>query len=212
MINTFFEGIILGITLAFLVGPGFVALIQTSIHRGFIHGVQFSIGVVASDLALIALSYLGALQLFSDSENQFTVGIVGGIILMIFGVVTFMRKSTALPHSAGIEVKVKTGGRFMKYFFKGFFMNIFNPFLLIFWIGTMGIVTAKHGVNSKDVMIFFTGTLSAVFATDLVKCFVADKIKRFLNIKVLTWLNRIVGVLLFVFGIILIIRVLCFMD
>jgi len=206
MLSTLFEGVVLGVTLAFLVGPGFVALIQTSIHRGFIHGVQFAVGVVFSDFALIALSYLGALQLLNNADNQFSVGLVGGIILIIFGVVTTTRKSTSIPHSASIEVKVRSS-RFLKYFFKGFFMNIFNPFLLIFWMGMMGLVTSKHGVGSKDVIIFFSGALSTVFLTDLVKCFIAHKIKRFLNVQVLTWLNRIVGILLIVFGIVLIVRV-----
>lgn len=206
MLSTLFEGVVLGITLAFLVGPGFVALIQTSIHRGFIHGVQFAIGVVFSDFALIALSYLGALQLLNDADNQFSVGLVGGIILIVFGIVTTTRKSTSIPHSASIEVKVRSS-RFLKYFFKGFFMNIFNPFLLIFWMGMMGLVTSKHGIGSKEVIVFFIGALSTVFLTDLVKCFIAHKIKRFLNVKVLTWLNRIVGILLIVFGIVLIVRV-----
>ncbi len=203
------EGIILGITLAFLIGPGFIALVHTSLQRGFTSGVQFALGIAMSDVILIALSYLGALQFLSRAQNQLTIGIIGGLVLIGFGIYTFMQKYT-IQKPVKIKVKLQTE-RFFKYFFKGFFLNLFNPFLLVFWIGVMSLVSAKYGIPSREINLFFAGTIGAVFLTDSIKSFVAHRIKRYLNMKVLTIINRIVGLLLVAFGVVLIIRVALFL-
>ncbi len=213
MISALIEGIAIGVTLAFLIGPSFVSLLQTSIHRGFYAGVQFSVGIVLSDITLIALSYFGALQFLGADQNQLRMGIIGGLIVIGFGVVTFTRKHR-IASPVKLEISKKTEGffnsRLLKYVSKGYFMNIFNPFLLIFWLGVMSLVSSRYGIPSKEILIFFAGTISAVFVTDLLKCVAANRIKRYLNIKVLTLINRIVGMIMIAFGLVLIVRVLLF--
>ena len=209
MLSALIEGIVLGITLAFLIGPGFVALIQTSLHRGLFAGWQFSVGVVMSDLFLIALSYFGAISFLGKAENQLGVGILGGVVLMVFGIVTFTRRHKI---NAPIRLEVNQwSNRFFKYVSKGFFMNIFNPFLLIFWMGVTGVATAKYGIPSREILVFYTGTLMAVFTTDILKVLGAHQIKRFLTPRLLSILNRVVGITLFVFGLALMARVVFFL-
>ncbi len=208
MTGALIEGIIMGITLAFLIGPSFVSLLQTSIHRGYQAGLQFASGIVLSDLTLIALSYFGTLQLLNAEHNQMRLGIFGGLVVIGFGVVTFTRKHT-LPGTVAIEIKMRTG-RFFKYLSKGFFMNIFNPFLLFFWLGVTGLASSKYGIRSNEMLVFFAGCIGAVFITDIFKVMVAHKIKKKLNIRVLTIINRVVGISLVIFGMGLILRVLMF--
>ena len=213
MITALIEGIAMGLTLAFLIGPSFVSLLQTSIQRGYYAGIQFAIGIVLSDLTLIALSYFGALQFLGADQNQLRMGIIGGLIVIGFGIVTFTRKYH-IASPLKLEIHIKTEGffssRLLKYISKGYFMNIFNPFLLVFWLGVMSLVSSKYGIPSKEIFIFFISTLSTVFVTDLLKCMIANRIKKRLNVKVLTLLNRIVGIVMVAFGISLIIRVLFF--
>ena len=207
MFASVYEGIILGITLAFLIGPAFIALVQTSIYKGLKTGLMFALGIALSDLTLIALSYLGAIQILQNENNQFAVGIVGGFILIGFGVITFLKKYK-VSTKRGIEVKVTvSGGGVVSTILKGFFMNILNPFLLIFWLGVMSFVSARYGAGTKEVVGFFTAALITVFVTDSLKCLVANKIRRFLNISVLIWVNKLVGLALVVFGIVMFIRV-----
>jgi threonine/homoserine/homoserine lactone efflux protein len=135
------------------------------------------------------------------------VGITGGIILIVFGLLTFFKKYK-VSTKRGIEVKLTvTGGGRTRYLLKGFFMNILNPFLLIFWLGVMSFVSARFGAGTKEVVVFFTSAISMVFLTDTVKCLIASKIGRYLNISVLIWVNRIVGFSLMAFGVIMFIRV-----
>lgn len=212
MASSLIEGIILGITLSFLIGPAFIALVQTSIYGGLKSGLLFASGIALSDLTLISLSYLGAMQFLDDTANQFYVGIVGGFILIGFGLFTFFKKYK-VNTNRGIEIKVTvTGGGNIRYILKGFFMNILNPFLLIFWLGVMSFVSARYGVGTKEVVTFFTAAIITVFLTDSLKCIIASHIRRYLNIVILTWVNRTVGVSLVVFGLVMFIRVFVFLT
>ncbi|MDD3744041.1 MAG: LysE family transporter, partial [Lentimicrobiaceae bacterium] len=70
------EGMILGLTLAIMLGPAMFSLIQTSIHRGLYRGILLASGIFLSDLALVILCYLGALQVFGSERNYIMFGII----------------------------------------------------------------------------------------------------------------------------------------
>jgi threonine/homoserine/homoserine lactone efflux protein len=200
MLQTLLKGFILGLTLAVLIGPAFFTLVQTSIHRGFKSGMFLAIGIFISDLTLVFLSYLGASQILNAPQNQKIVGISGGLMLIVFGIYTFRHKMH-ITETGGIEVK-KPGN--FTYILKGFFLNLANPSVWIYWVFWVGVITAQlsteEGIAIEKVFAFFAATLLTVFATDLLKCFIAFRIKIYLNDKVLKLINHIVGILLVIFG------------
>lgn len=206
MITPIWEGLILGFTLALLFGfgPALFALIQTSIHRGLWAGFQLAFGIFLSDAALVALCLLGALQIINETpENQLTFGIITGVILIIFGIVTFNRKVVIAEEK---EVNdVRTPGA-VTYILKGFFLNFTNPFVWLFWILWVAAITSNYKGETYSVIILFTTTLLVILATDMLKCFGAYKIKKYVTIQFLRWTNWIAGVSLMIFGIFMLVR------
>lgn len=198
-----FEGMILGFTLAVMLGPAMFTLIQTSIHRGMYSGVLLAGGIFLSDLTLVFLCFVGAVQILGNDKNYLLFGIIGGIILMAFGVVTYMRKINITSEDALSAVKLPGP---LTYIFKGFFLNFANPFVWIFWVSVMVTVTTSHGGDQKATMAFFAGMLFTILTTDIIKVIVASRLKRYLQPKVLIKLNHAVGILLVVFGIYLLVR------
>ena len=67
-------------------------------------------------------------------------------------------------------------------------------------------------LKSMILSFFFIGTLSTTFLTDVIKCYIAKKIKRFITEITLTWINRSVGLILIGSGLVLIIRVIILKD
>lgn len=198
------EGVILGLTLAmfFGFGPALFALLQTTIHRGFVSGLMLAIGIFLSDLVLVALCFVGAIQIISKPENNFVFAIISGIVLIIFGIVTYTRP-IYLNKSSEIKVKTPWLGT---YIFKGFFLNIANPFVWIFWMGVVVGITANYEADVRSLYIFFSATLLTVLSTDILKCFASYKIKRFLTPNIMLWINRIAGIGLVLFGLFLMIK------
>ena len=204
------EGCILGLTLAifFGFGPALFALIQTTIHRGFFPGLLLAIGIFLSDLALVTLCFLGAIQIINKPENHLAFGIISGIVLIIFGIVTYARKiQLGTENNQNKDTKTQTPS-FITYILKGFFLNFANPFVWIFWMGVVVGITANYGADIRSLVIFFSATLLTVLATDVLKCFASYKIKRFLTTYIMKWIKRVAGIGLVLFGIFVILRVL----
>jgi len=202
--HPFLQGLLLGFTLSVLLGPALFTLLQTSIHRGLKSGLFLAGGIFLSDLSVVYLTFLGALQLFNEKNNYLIAGIIGGSILIGFGMFTFNRKIHIDENNNGVEVKVPGP---ITYILKGYFLNIMNPFVWFFWISAMVTVSVNYGDEKHDVIIFFAGTLFAILSSDIFKVFLANKLKQYLKPKILIRVNHIVGILLMVFGVFLIIRV-----
>jgi len=210
MISLFINGILLGLLVAVSLGPAFFAIIQTGINRGFKYGIYMAMGISISDISLVTISYLIGAALFDDPEKKVYIGLIGGIILIIFGSVSWAKKPEILKRRRYNTDNPPKDPRPIGYALRGFFMNIANPFLFFFWFGALGYVGKEsiHGDMLKNTIIFFSGTFMTIFLTDILKSFVGGKIKGFLKPRKEIILNKIVGLALVIFGIVLIFRTL----
>lgn len=206
MITPIWEGLVLGLTLAFLFGfgPALFALIQTSIHRGLWSGFQLAFGIFLSDAALVTLCLLGALQIINETpENQLAFGIITGIILIVFGIVTFTRKVKIKEDDEEGEDDKPSA---IAFILKGFFLNFTNPFVWLFWILWVTTITANYQGETHSVIILFSTTLLVILATDMLKVFGAYKIKQYITPRFIQWVNWIAGVVLVIFGLFMLVR------
>lgn len=202
--NALYEGIILGFTLAFVFGfgPAFFALIQTAIHRGFWSGILLAFGIFLNDLVIVVLGLLGSVNVIKGSENYQLMGIVGGAVLIVFGIVTYTRKKTSKTSNANGNGNPHG----LIFIVKGFLLNLLNPFVWIFWLTVIVSATATYKANTNSLILFFGGTLGLVLITDILKVFTATKITTFLTDTFLIRINKFAGVALVLFGAFLIIR------
>ncbi len=208
--HPFLNGILIGLTLALLVGPALFVLLQTSVHRGFKAGLLIALGIFLSDLTVIILTYQGFSQILGEDPRQnFYFSLIGGLILIIFGTVTFTRKPEESVKRENDDEDIKVPGP-MIYILKGYFLNIANPGVWFVWITAMVGVSSNYGVNSNGIIYFFAGAILTILSTDTLKCFVAHQLKGILTNHVIGLLNKAVGILLVAMGIFLVIDV--FLD
>src|SRR5688500_16285059 len=193
------NGIISGLILAFLIGPVFFTIIQTSIERGFGSGAFVAVGVSLSDAFYISLTYLGVYQIFDQGSFREYLAYFGGIVLLVFGAYYLFVKSRKVSQPGLAEVRANNAWRLVG---KGFVINGLSPMVLIFWLGTVGIATTKFGYSTPQKAIpFFASIVSTVFITDLLKAKLADKLRRLLTPHFIRRLNLVLGFVLLVFGI-----------
>ena len=203
MFSAFFHGILLGLLLSILIGPVFFMLIKTSIHDGFRDAMFLEAGIFLSDVFCITLSYLGLAQLFMKPEHESIILICGGIILLIFGITTYLsHKKMADPDAPPKRTPVH------KLMMKGFFFNLSNPSVILFWIGAVGITASQYKSDPLNVTVYFTGTLIMVTVIDVLKALLAVRIKTLLTPKMFVRINKISGAAIFAFGLFLLMKVL----
>src|SRR5690606_29007579 len=90
------NGLISGLALAFLIGPVFFTILQTSLERGFRCGLFVAIGVSLSDAFYISVCYLGVSRLFDSGNFREYLGYFGGIVLLSMGLYYLLVKSRKL--------------------------------------------------------------------------------------------------------------------
>jgi threonine/homoserine/homoserine lactone efflux protein len=199
--NAFQQGILMGFAITLSFGPGFIALFQTSVMRGVKAGFVLAVGILASDLVLICISYWGLAKIY-DKSNFLVMGIIAGIIFIAIGGVSFFRKPVdnfRLPESSADLKK-----SMLSLLTKGFVLNFVNPFCLIFWIGIMGVAVNRYEMRSHNFFMFFTGLLTTAFISDLLKCYLSFVIKKMTNFKIYTHLNKLIGLAFMIVGLIII--------
>jgi threonine/homoserine/homoserine lactone efflux protein len=193
-----FNGVISGIVLAFLIGPVFFTILQTSIEHGFKNGFFVAVGVSLSDAVYISLCYLGVSQMFDNGNFREYLAYFGGAVLLLFGLYYLLVKSRKSGYYDPEKVLTRNPIRLIS---KGFIINGLSPMVLIFWLGTVGVATTKFGYATPGRAIpYFASIVGTVFITDVMKAKLADHLRMTLTPGFIKTLNIIVGILMLIFG------------
>jgi threonine/homoserine/homoserine lactone efflux protein len=192
------NGVISGIVLAFLIGPVFFTILQTSIEKGFWSGFYVAIGVSLSDAFYITICYLGVYQLFDNPDFKEYLAYFGGGVLLMMGLYYLIIKSKKLSSYDPMQVPEKSP---FKLIGKGFIINGLTPMVFIFWLGTVGVATTKFGyVTPGKAIPYFAAIVGTVFITDVIKAKLADRLRTVLTPKFIRTLNFVLGLILLGFG------------
>jgi len=200
--------VLIGLFLAVVVnmGPAFITLVQTSLHRGFKSAAWFATGVILNDAMVVSLCILTSVQVVMRSSREAALACVGaGVILVLFGIFTYRRK--VKERDAFIEkksqeiIKVKNDKPSWYVFLgKGFVLNILNPFVWLFWFSAVAIVAGNMGGKKLNTIVFFAIILGTTYTLELLKAWGAAKLKKFFDAERTTLMNKIAGVLLMLCG------------
>ena len=218
------QGIFLGISLSFMVGPLLFAILQAGIERGFRAGLAVAGGIWASDvLYVLVVQYgTGALTtLTALPDFKVWAGLAGGMLLIAFGLGSLLFKKTPLPlpetrgfgnFSKADETANGSARRGQRSYFawwlRGFLLNTVNPFTVFFWLGIAGAVIIPNGWGNREMLVFFGGMLGTLAVADTLKAYAAKRVRHFLTPGHTRWVQRGIGFLLVLFGVALVARVL----
>jgi threonine/homoserine/homoserine lactone efflux protein len=208
--NYFFDGIKVGFLLIFLIGPIFFSLIHMGVEYGTKVGVFFGSGIWISDIFLFMGMYKG-MSFISEIANAsyfyYTVGGIGTLILMVFGLAAIIQKGNHSINVPQAIIKQHSPRSLFGFFLKGVLINIFNPFTILFWLGLMSTALVDKNFGSNEAVWYFAGIMSIYVPVDLFKIFLAKKIRKVLKPSHLKLVSNIAGIALIIFGIVLFIRV-----
>ena len=206
-----FWAILIGLFLSVVVnmGPAFITLVQTSLHRGFRSAAWFATGVILNDAMVVSLCILTSVQVVMRTGSEAALACIGaGVILLLFGIFTYRKKvkdrerreQMIEQRSEEIMKSQNDKPSWFVFFGKGFVLNILNPFVWLFWFSAVAIVAGNMGGNKVSTIVFFGIILGTTYTMELLKAWGAAKLKKFLNAERTTMMNKVAGVLLMICG------------
>ncbi len=195
-----------GFFLSFMIGPVFFMLIQTSILKGARAAIVFNTGVILGDIVFIIIAYLGSRRLLEQIKDDPRLFYIGGLILIIYGLITYFDKSNKKEVVATPVLDIPVSNNYIKLLFKGFFLNFINIGVLGFWLGLIVVIGPTLDMNPTHIFWYFTTIIISYFMTDLGKILLAKKLKKKLTPLVIYKIKKTMGILLIIFGIFLLLK------
>ncbi len=202
-------GAIIGVLVAAPVGPVNVLCVQRAIERGFWGGLAAGIGSVLGD-GLIALSAglgVGAVS-GAVRNNRAIVQVIGGLALLVFGAKLYFTTPRLRVPADG-----ETEGTSLKDYIwdipQTFFLTISNPGAVLGLFAVFGGVSTFVEVDTTiDVLLMVAAIMGGsvmwwIFLSNLI-----SRHRHKLDAGKLTLVNKIAGVLLAGFGLILVAEVI----
>ena len=200
----FIKGILMGLLVSAPLGPVGVVCIQRTINRGVKSGFISGLGAAAADTvyAIIAVLGLGFVITFIK-EEKYWIQLVGALIIILFAIKIFYT-------NPAVEIRNNRNkkNKPLEEFISVFFVTLSNPgvffaFIAFFaWFNVVGEENA--GYFSALVLIggIFTGALSWWYILSAM----INKYRKRIRLKNIWWLNKIMGIIVFICGIIALIE------
>lgn len=189
-------GLLLGMFMAISVGPTLFAVLRYSLNHSYKAGLAFVLGVSLSDIIFVTIANVATPWLQWLHQFARPLAYSASALLIIAGLVGAIKKHK--PKKDTEQILKVSNAKYFRIWLSGFFINALNPALIFQWI------IAAAGMAAETDMyrfVFFGSCLGLVLTLDLLKVFLADKIRRRLTIKRIMILQRISAIMIFAFGI-----------
>ncbi len=202
-LQTFLSGLVIGFSIAVPVGPIGVLCIRRTLADGRLQGLISGLGAATADAVYGCIAAFG-LAAISDLlvQQQVWLRIVGGAFLCFLGVRTILAKpSEKSPNGKKLGLAGAYGSTFL--------LTITNPVTIISFAAVfaslgLGSGPADYGSAALLVLSVFIGSAAWWLILSGSVSFLRAKVTP----KVLLWINRVSGVIIFAFGAIAIVSVL----
>ncbi|HEX9981575.1 MAG TPA: LysE family transporter [Flavobacterium sp.] len=203
MIQDILTAIPLGILLSFLIGPVFFVLLETSAVKGFRAALVFDLGVIIADIVFILIAYGSSYRLIMKIKNDPGIFIFGGILMMAYGVISFLkhRKAGRELRDAKDETVELIKKNYGNLFLKGFLLNFINIGVLFFWFMVLISIGPKLGLETSRMITFFGGVIGTYLTIDIIKILLAKQLKSKLTPINILKIKKGVSIVLVLFGI-----------
>ena len=193
----FLKGILIGFSIAAPVGPIGVLCIRRTLAEGRASGLLSGLGAATADavyggIAGFGLTFISRVLI----EQQFWLGLVGGLFLCYLGVKTYRSR----PAEAAAAVK---GTGLLGAYASTFLLTLTNPMTILSFAAVFaGLGLASSGGNYLDAAVLVAGVfIGSTMWWTILSAGVAMVRGKFDEPR-LRWVNRISGAIILAFGLV----------
>ena len=144
MVTFFFKSILIGYSGAVMPGSLLAYVINQSLKKGIKTGYLAIAGHIILEISLIVLLFLGLNQILSSTIAAIIISILGGILLLYFGISGIMEViKNKVRVNIDQQASANSDGRIVA---DGLLLSVTNPYFIIWW-ATVGMVLLYEAFN-----------------------------------------------------------------
>ena len=195
-LEIFIKGIVLGFVSSIPLGPIGVICIQRTITKNRLSGFLSGLGAATADTLMAIAAGMGLSFVLNFIEgNKLIFKLLGGIIVIIIAIQIFFRN----PVQQYRERKFGKNTHVRDYL-STLFLTLSNPIAIFLFIAIFTGLNLLNNSNYFFHIIVFSGIFLGASLWWFILTTIVNMYRDRFRIKSLWWLNKITGVLIFLFG------------
>ena len=187
-------GLTLGLSAGISPGPLFAMVISQTLRYGLTEGVKIALSPLITDIPII---FLATFLLAGMAGYQTLIGLIsigGGLFLLHMAYASMKTK----------DIRTPVGATSPQSLTKGALVNALSPHPYLFWIMVGGpIILNARAQGWNEVLCFVTGFYLALVGSKIALAMFVSRSRTFLQGRTYLYLMKIMGVVLFLFAILL---------
>lgn len=190
----FLKGIIIGFGMAVPIGPIGIICIRKTLLQGRTQGQIVGLGAATADLCYSCVAVFG-ITIISDfiAHERLWIRVIGGILLLIIGVKTFMAK----PNT---PVDDKTEARGWHSYISTLILTLSNPLTFFAFIAIFSALGVEKSFGFWAAFSTVLGVFIGSWGWFWVLTTFVNRYRQRVGMNSWVWINKIAGVIIFVSG------------
>ena len=200
ILNTIFKGLIIGILASAPMGPVGILCVQRTLNKGRWYGFVTGLGATASDLFYALITGFGmsfVMDLINNARNQFFLQILGSIMLLIFGIVSFRSNPTRNMHHSGT-----TKGTYFHNGFTAFLVTLSNPLIILLFMAIFAQLAFIIPGHPLEMCIGYLSIIAGALLWWFLLSTGVSKVRTQFNLRGIWIINRTIGVIVIIVAVV----------
>ena len=195
-LNLFFQGIVIGLTLAVPVGPIALMCIRRTLAEGKFHGIISGIGVATADSFYAAVTVLGLTAISGFIiAHQYPFRMLASLILIAVGVKIIL----SVPREVCAATETST---LLKNYLSMVAIALANPLTLLFYVGILpGLGIVFSGTSPVTSLAFVLGIFCGSTMWWVFLCGLLGSVRSCISSGTLGFINKASGFLIACLGV-----------
>ena len=196
----FLRGLLIGLVFGVPAGAIGALTIQRTLERGFFAGLVTGAGSSSADLLYSCVGVFG-ITVISDflTAHRSVIRLVGGILILLLGIVILRKKELT-------AARQDTKGTPVWFFLSAFTAAMLNPATILSFMIAFTAFGISGDLNVYQAVALVVGILAGTLCWWCALSGVVAHFRKRVTGHIYRWLNRILGCLMALFGLIMIVQ------
>ena len=198
IVDLVFKGMLIGMVASAPMGPVGILCVQRTLNKGRLYGFVTGIGAAVSDIIYAGITGFGmafVMDFINNEQNKFYLQIIGSVLLLGFGVYTWISDPTKNMRKSGMQ-----RGTFWYNTWTAFLVTFSNPLIVFLFMALFAQFAFVIPDHPFEMVIGFASIVGGALLWWYGLSWLVDKVRTIFDAQGIRIINRVIGVVVIIFS------------
>jgi threonine/homoserine/homoserine lactone efflux protein len=198
IVDLVFKGMLIGMVASTPMGPVGILCVQRTLNKGRLYGFVTGIGAAVSDIIYAGITGFGmafVMDFINNEQNKFYLQIIGSVLLLGFGVYTWISDPTKNMRKSGMQ-----RGTFWYNTWTAFLVTFSNPLIVFLFMALFAQFAFVIPDHPFEMVIGFASIVGGALLWWYGLSWLVDKVRTIFDAQGIRIINRVIGAVVIIFS------------